>query len=122
MSVDLKIASRDGYHALALAIVYHAVREMRDTGVQSEEQLRPLQGFGKERLRLDATVWLASKAAVEWFDHIGVEQLYGLWKMGWQAHAEELLADEFVQISSREHLVLELGLDAMSPTNLTVKG
>lgn len=94
--------NEDAYRALAVALVYHAVLEMRDTG-----------GCRAER-RLGATVWLASKAALCWFDRIGIGQRYGLWKMGWQVHAEELLADEGVELSSAEHLVLEFGINALA--------
>jgi hypothetical protein len=114
-----RIGYKDGHRALAVEMVCHAVKDMRDMGVQSKEQLRPLQGFGKERLRLGATVWLASKSAMWWFDHIGVDQLYGLWKMGWEAHAKEFLANEDIDLSPEEHSVLELGLDALKPTSFS---
>lgn len=109
-----RIAYGDGHRALAVAMVYHAVKDMRDTGVQSKTQLR--YGSSKTELRIGATVWLASKAARWWFDNIGVEQRYGLWKMGWQSHAKQLLADDGIELSPEEHLVLEFGLSAISPT------
>ena len=111
-----RIAYEDGYRALAVAMVSGAVRDMRDTGVESATQLR--YGRGKVELRLDATIWLASKSAIWWFDHIGVEQLYGLWRMGWEDHAKEFLANEDINLSPEEHSVLELGLDALQPTSL----
>ena len=115
-----RIPYEDGYRALAAAMVLHAVKDMRDTGVESATQLR--YGRGKIELRLDATVWLASKSAIWWFDHIGIEQLYGLWRMGWEAHAKEVLAYEDINLSPEEHSVLELGLDALQPANLMDKG
>jgi hypothetical protein len=111
-----RISSEDGHRALAVAMVCNAVKDMRDTGVQSTTQLR--HGRDKTELRLNAIVWLASKSAIWWFDHIGVEQLYGLWKMGWEAHAKEFLANEDINLSPEEHSVLELGLDALQPTSL----
>jgi len=111
-----RISFEDGHRALAVAMVCHAVRDMRDAGVQPTTQLR--YGRDKTELRLGATIWLASKSAMWWFDHIGVEQLYGLWKMGWEAHAKEFLANEDIDLSPEEHSVLELGLDALKPTSL----
>jgi len=115
-----RISFKDGHRALAVAMVCHAVKDMRDTGVQSTTQLR--YGRDKTELRLDAIVWLASKSAMWWFDHIGVEQLYGLWKMGWEAHAKEFLANEDIHLSPEEHSVLELGLNALEPTSLMAEG
>jgi len=111
-----RISYKDGYRALAVAMVCHAVKDMRDMGVQSTTQLR--YGPTKTELRLGATIWLASKSATLWFDHIGVEQLYGLWKIGWEAHAEEFLANEYINLSPEQHSVLELGLDALQHTSL----
>ena len=115
-----RISFEDGHRALAVAMVYHAVKDMRDTGVQSTAQLR--HGRGKTELRLNAIVWLASKSATWWFDHIGTEQIYGLWRMGWEAHAKEFLANEDINLSPEEHSVLELGLDALQPANLMAEG
>ncbi len=115
-----RISFENGHRALAVAMVCHAVKDMRDTGVESATQLR--YGRGKIELRLDATVWLASKSAIRWFDHIGIEQLYGLWRMGWEDHAKEFLANEDINLSPEEHLVLELGLDALQPANLMAEG
>ena len=115
-----RIAYEDGHRALAVAMVCHAVKDMRDTGVQSTAQLR--HDRNKTELRLGAAVWLASKSAIWWFDHIGIEQLYGLWKMGWEAHAKEFLANEYINLSPEEHSVLELGLDALQPANLMAGG
>ena len=112
-----RIGYKDGHRALAVAMVCRAVNDMRDTGKQSTTQLR--YGPNKTELRLNAIVWLASKSAIWWFDHIGVEQLYGLWKMGWEAHAKEFLANEDIDLSPEEHSVLELGLDALKPTSLS---
>ena len=71
-----RISFKDGHRALAVAMVCHAVKDMRDTGVQSTTQLR--YGRSKTELRIGATVWLASKAAMWWFDNIGVEQRNGV--------------------------------------------
>ena len=108
-----RILFEDGRRALAVAMVRQAVKDMRDTDVQSTMQLR--YGPNKTKLRLNAIVWLASKSAIWWFDHVGVEQLYGLWKMGWEAHAKEFLANEDIDLSPEEYSVLELGLDALQP-------
>ena len=105
-----------GLAHLATSVVLHAVKEMRDAGVQTEEQLRPLQGFGKEKLRLEATVWLASKAAVEWFDACGLDQGYTLARAGWPAHARELLSAGGATLSQGQIRVLALGLDAVGAT------
>ena len=115
-----RISFEDGHRALAVAMVGQAVKDMRDTGVESAIQLR--YGRGKTELRLDATIWLASKSAIWWFDNIGIEQLYGLWRMGWEAHAKEFLANEDINLSPEEHSVLELGLDALQPANLMDRG
>ena len=112
-----RIPYEDGYRALAAAMVCHAVKDMRDTGVQSRTQLR--YGRDKGELRLEATVWLASKSALWWFEHIGIEQRYGLWKMGWEAHAEELLAAGGIKVSAADRRVLELGLDELRPASVT---
>ena len=112
-----RIAYQDGHRALAVAMVCHAVKDMRDAGVQPTTQLR--YGRDKTELRLGATIWLASKSALWWFDHIGIEQRYGLWKMGWEAHAEELLAAGGIKVSAADRRVLELGLDELRPASVT---
>ena len=109
-----RISFKDGHRALAVAMVCQAVKDMRDTGIESSIQLH--YGRSKTELRLDATVWLASKSAIWWFDHIGIEQPYGLWRMGWGAHAKEFLANDDINLSPEEYSVLELGLDALHPT------
>ena len=109
-----RIPYEDGYRALAAAMVLHAVKDMRDKGVQSRTQLR--YGRDKGELRLEAIVWLGSKAAMWWFEHIGVEQHYGLSRMGWPAHAEEVLAAG--GLSAADRRVLETGLDALRPASV----
>jgi len=109
-----RIPYEDGYRALAAAMVLHAVKDMRDKGVQSRTQLR--YGRDKTELRLEAIVWLGSKAAMWWFEHIGVEQRYGLSRMGWPAHAEEVLAAG--GLSAADRRVLETGLDALRPASV----
>ena len=111
-----RIPYEDGYRALAAAMVLHAVKDMRDKGVQSRTQLR--YGHDKGELRLEATVWLGSKAAMWWFEHIGVEQRYGLSRMGWPAHAEEVLAAGGRKLSASDRRVLETGLDALRPASI----
>ena len=70
--------------------------------------------YDKARLRIEATVWLASKAATTWFDACGVDQSYALSRMKWHTHARELLND--AELGEDQTKVLELGLDAVCPT------
>ena len=111
-----RISFEDGHRALAVAMVCHAVKDMRDTGVQSRTQLR--YGRDKTELRLEATVWLASKSATWWFEHIGVEQHYGLSRMGWPTHAEEVLAAGGRALSAADRQLLQAGLDALRPASV----
>ena len=110
-----RIPYEDGYRALAAAMVLHAVKDMRDKGVQSRTQLR--YGRDKGELRLEAIVWLGSKQATWWFEHIGIEQRYGLSRMGWPAHAEEALAAG--GLSAADRRVLEEGLDELRPASVS---
>ena len=98
-------------------MVQHAVRDMRDKGVQSKTQLR--YGRDKAEIRLEAIVWLGSKAAMWWFEYIGVEQRYGLSRMGWPAHAEEVLAAGGRKLRAADRQVLEAGLDALRPASVS---
>jgi hypothetical protein len=68
--------------AVACGVVTTAIKDMR--GVKAK----------RIRTRIDATVWLASKAAALWFDIAGVEQPYALTGMDWPAHARRLLDGE----------------------------
>jgi hypothetical protein len=112
-----RIPYEDGYRGLAAAMVLHAVKDMRDKGVQSRTQLR--YGRDKTELRLEAIVWLGSKAATWWFEHIGVEQHYGLSRMGWPAHAEEMLAAGGQTLSAADRQLLRAGLDALRPASVS---
>jgi hypothetical protein len=112
-----RVPYKNGYRALAAAMVLHAVKDMRDKGVQSRTQLR--YGRNKGELRLEATVWLASKSATWWFEHIEIEQRYGLSKMGWPAHAEELLAAGGKKLGAADRQLLEEGLDVLRPASVS---
>ena len=109
-----RIAARDGCRALAARMIYDAVNDMRDTRVQSAKQKRQGQkagNYGREQHRRSATLWLASKAAARWFDHVGVDQTTGLHAVGWAQHARELLAGEVTPV---ERTVLAMGVEAVS--------
>jgi len=106
-----RIPFKDGHRALAVGMISRAINDMRNTSVQSKMQIR--HGRNKTEIRLEATLWLASKSAIWWFDHVGIEQLYGLWKIGWEIHAREFLANEHINLSPEERSVLTLGLDAL---------
>jgi len=95
-------------------MVLRATKEMRgETGRASKEgHLR----HDKAWLRIEATVWLASKGATRWFDGCGLEQKYALGKMRWSSHAQELLEEGSAHLSTAKIQVLERGLDAVGPT------
>jgi hypothetical protein len=106
---------QDGCRELASAMVLRATKEMRERGggpVGEERHLR----YNKVRLRIEATVWLASKGATRWFDCCGLDQRYALGRMGWCSHAQGLLEDESVYLGAEKTQVLELGLDALRPS------
>ena len=65
--------------AVACGVITTAIKDMR--GVERKHI----------RNRIDATVWLASKAATLWFDATGVEQPYALTGMDWPVYARRLL-------------------------------
>lgn len=101
-----------GDKALALAVIHQAAKEMRDTGHHPEDVMH----YGdrdRPGLRIKATVWLASTQATTWFEGCDLDQGYALGRMGWKAHARELLGDESISLGRRERRVLELGLDAV---------
>jgi hypothetical protein len=54
-----------------------------------------------------------------WFEHIGVEQRYGLSRMGWPAHAEEVLAAGGRKLSASDRQVLQAGLNELRPTSVS---
>ena len=106
--------SQDGYQALAAAVVLRAAKEMRGEGgrASKEGHLR----YDKAWLRIEATVWLASRGATRWFDCCGLEQKYALGKMRWSSHAQELLEEGSAHLSPAKIQVLERGLDALRPS------
>jgi len=106
-----RIPFRDGDRALAAGLLRQAVKDMQNTSEQSQAQLRHSRDRGE--LRVEATVWLGSKAATRWFDVVGVEQHYALEKAGWGKHAEELLAAGGPLIGPESRVVMEMGLDAL---------
>ena len=101
-----------GPKVLALSILEHAAREMRDT----ERYTASTRYYSRDkgRLRADAIVWLASTRATRWFDACGLDQRYTLARMGWPQHAKELLG-RGTSLDRAKVRVLELGLDAISP-------
>lgn len=103
-----------GVQALAASVVAHAVKEMRDKAKQPAGTSHLSRD--KARLRVEATAWLASSQATRWFDACGLEQEHALWKIGWAAHAKELISDETIDLTPARARVLELGLDALDPT------
>ena len=100
-----------GLSAGAVSVVSHAVKEMRKKG---EATKTGHLMYDKVRLRVEATVWLASSRAIRWFDACGLDQAYTLFKVGWPTHARELLDD--VDLDPEQTQVLELGLDAVGST------
>ena len=101
-----------GDRALGLAVINQATKEMRDTRPSLSRQ----SNKDKKRLRIEATVWLASAQATTWFEGCDLDQGYALGKMDWATHARELLDDEGTALCRQRALVLELGLDAAGPT------
>ena len=101
-----------GHKALALAVIHQATKEMGDTRPSSTQQL----GRDKLKLRIEATVWLASTQATGWFEGCGLDQGYALGRMRWASHARELLDDESVFLGHERARVLELGLASAGPT------
>lgn len=95
-----------------MALIDHAAREMRDTRPSSTQKL----SRDKLKLRVEATVWLASTQAIKWFDGCDLDQAYALGRMKWAGHARELLDDESVFLGRERARVLELGLDSVGPT------
>jgi len=94
-------------------MIYDAVKDMRDRRVQSKAELR--QGHkmahrSRAMDRLGATLWLGSKAARMWFDHVDVDQSSALQTVGWADHARELLAG---RMNPKKRLLLERGIDAL---------
>ena len=109
-----RIEYRDGSRALAARMIYEAVKDMRDTRVESKAELRQSRKMASRSSamdRLGATVWLGSKDARMWFDHVDMDQRSALQIVGWADHAEELLAG---RMSSEKRLVLKLGIDKLS--------
>ena len=68
--------------SVACGVITTAIKDMR--GVEAKHI----------RNRIEATVWLASKAATLWFDAAGVGQPYALTGMDWPVHARHLLDGE----------------------------
>jgi|TARA_R110000824_G_scaffold368330_1_gene557628 hypothetical protein len=109
-----------GDRALALAVIYQAVQEMRDIESQSKTQIRQQRKIGsggKGHFRVNATVWLASAQAAVWFERCDLDQAYALGKMDWAEHARELLDDEGVLLDRNKTRVLKIGLDVVEFTN-----
>jgi len=111
-----RIEYKDGSRGLAARIIYDAVKDMRDTRVQSKEELRQgrkmaHRGYAMDRLH--ATVWLGSKDARMWFDHVNMDQRTALQIVGWAEHAKELLER---RMGPEKRRVLEIGIDALSPS------
>ena len=67
---------------MACAVISTAIKDMRDRDARHR------------RTRIDATVWMATKAATLWFDASGVNQGYALSGMDWSSHAQHLLDGE----------------------------
>jgi hypothetical protein len=98
--------------AIACTMIASAIKEMRD------------RDASHIRDRIDATVWLATKAATRWFEVTGIAQSYALTGMGWTGHANHLLdveadrppywnGERFVEpraISAEQSAVLRDGL------------
>ena len=101
-----------GHKALVLAVIHQATKEMRDTRPTATQQL----GRDKLKLRIEATVWLASTQATRWFEGCDLDQGYALGRMRWARHARELLEDESIFLGRDKTRVLELGLDAVGST------
>jgi hypothetical protein len=104
----------DGWRTLAAVVVAQAAKDMRRQKGRGSV-VRHLR-YDKERLRIEATVWLASKGATRWFDCCGLEQKYALDKMRWSSHAQGLLEDKSICLGAESTKVLELGLDALGPS------
>ena len=101
-----------GERALGLAVINQATKEMRDTRPSLSRQ----SNKDKKRLRIEATVWLASAQATTWFEGCDLDQAYALGRIRWARHARELLEDESISLDPQTTRVLELGLDAAEPT------
>jgi|TARA_R110001583_G_scaffold5291_3_gene28811 hypothetical protein len=96
-------------------MIYDAVKDMRDTRIQSKAELRQgrkMAHRSRAMERLSATVWLGSTAARMWFDHVDMNQRSALQIVGWAGHAKELLAGK---MRPEKRRVLEIGIDALQP-------
>lgn len=68
-----------GYLGLTVSVLGQARRDME----RGSRRYR--------RARRDAVVWLATSEASLWFEASGIDQTWGLERMGWARHARALL-------------------------------
>ncbi len=77
----MKRVGLSGEHNLALAVLWQAVKDIRNEGSPNRAE------------RTDAVVFLASKRATAWFDVCGMEQRPALQRLEWSKYAQALLDD-----------------------------
>ena len=86
---------------LALAVLWQAVKDIRNKGSPSKDE------------HINAVVFLASRRAVLWFDMVGLAQLSALERLGWSKYAEELLIDPGAGLTGPQRRVLIKGINVL---------
>ena len=99
--------------SLAAGMIDKAIDDMRSTRPSptegtAEETHRRKARHWKEH-RVSALCWLASRAAMVWFDGVGIDQRACLERTGWVQHAKDALADHRagriqLDLEVRQHL------------------
>lgn len=80
-----------GYLGLSVSVLGMAKRDM--------ERIRNSR---YRKARRDAVVWLASPEASLWFEATGIDQRWGLKRMGWPTHARSVLEGKGLDPGERE--------------------
>ena len=86
------------YRRVALAVIWRAADDMRRKGTHIPKEW------------VDATVFLASKAAFRWLDAAKLEPVPTLQALRWAFYAKELLADPKIEMSEEERALLVGGV------------
>jgi hypothetical protein len=94
--------------ALASAMIVTAVKDMRELRPSSDGRR------GNTRNRIDATLWLVSRAATPWFDTSNVDQQYALDGMDWTKHARQVLDEHTGDLSLGQLKLLRDGISYLS--------
>jgi|TARA_R110000787_G_scaffold21337_5_gene63200 hypothetical protein len=93
-----KLIDHHAYRRVALAVIWRAADDMRRKGTHIPREW------------LDATVFLASKAALRWLDAAQLEPVPTLLALRWAFYAEKLLTDPSIRMSEEERALLVGGV------------